>query len=86
MGCLTLAQRPLRMVVNQYINHHLKKGNTMEAQWCKLKSGNWGVRIRFEGQEGSEIIVTTKDGKESSAVLKARVAKFDDAELWEVEK
>jgi hypothetical protein len=58
----------------------------MEAQWCKLKSGNWGVRIRFEGKEGSQILVTTKDGKESAATLKSRVARFDDAELWEVEK
>jgi hypothetical protein len=58
----------------------------MDGQWYKLKSGNWGVKIRFEGETGAEITVTTKDGKESQVVLGQRAAKFDDAELWEVEK
>jgi len=58
----------------------------MDGQWYKLKSGSWGVKIRFEGEAGAEITVVTKDGKESQVVLAQRAAKFDDAELWEIEK
>jgi len=57
----------------------------MEAGWYKLKSGKWGVRTKFEAQPGTEIEVTNKEGKTSTVTLASRVAKFDDAELWEIE-
>ena len=81
-----MVYKPISIAVNEYIRYHLQGRSIMEAQWCKLKSGDWGVRIRFAGEAGKEIIVVTKDGKESTTTLKSRVAKFDDAELWEVEK
>lgn len=59
----------------------------MEPQvtWCKLKTGKWGVRVRYQGEAGSEVEVSNKEGKVSSVTLVNRVAKFDDAELWEIE-
>jgi len=58
----------------------------MEAGWYKLKSGKWGVRTKFDAQAGAEIEVTNKEGKTSKVTLANRVAKFDDAELWEIEE
>lgn len=86
IGCLTVGYKPLSIAVSEYVKYHLQRRSKMEAQWSKLKSGDWGVRIRFTGQAGNDVVVVTKDGKESTAKLKSRVARFDDAELWEVEK
>ena len=58
----------------------------MEAGWYKLKSGKWGVRTKFDAQAGAEIEVTNKEGKTSKVTLANSVAKFDDAELWEIEE
>ena len=56
----------------------------MSATWYKLKSGEWGVKIRHDGQAGEEIAVTNKKGEEKTVYLVKRAAKFDDAQLWEV--
>ena len=56
----------------------------MSATWYKLKSGEWGVKIRHDGQAGEEIAVTNKKGEEKTVYLVKRAAKFDDAQLWEI--
>ena len=56
----------------------------MDATWYKLKDGTWGVKIRHDGQPGEEVTVTNKKGDSKQVFLNARVAKFDDAELWSV--
>jgi hypothetical protein len=56
----------------------------MSATWYKLKDGTWGVKIRHDGKAGEQITVTNKKGEEKQVVLGARVAKFDDAQLWSV--
>jgi hypothetical protein len=56
----------------------------MSATWYKLKSGEWGVKIRHDGQAGEEVTVTNKKGEEKTVYLVKRAAKFDDAQLWEV--
>ena len=55
------------------------------ATWCKLKTGKWGVRVRYAAEVGDEVEVSNKEGKVSNVVLSNRVARFDDAELWEIE-
>lgn len=55
-----------------------------EGSWYKLKSGNWGVKIRHTGQVGDEVNVTNKKGESKVLWLSERAAKFDDAELWEI--
>lgn len=56
----------------------------MSATWYKLKSGEWGVKIRHDGQAGDEVEVTNKKGETKTVFLVKRAAKFDDAQLWEV--
>jgi hypothetical protein len=56
----------------------------MSTQWYKLKDETWGVKIRFEGEPGEEILVTNKSGDTKTRWLVKRAAKFDDAELWSV--
>ncbi len=56
----------------------------MDATWYKLKDGTWGVKIRHDGQPGEEVTVTNKKGDSKQIFLKARVAKFDDAQLWSI--
>ena len=56
----------------------------MEATWYKLKDGAWGVKIRHDGQPGEEVTVTNKKGDSKQVFLNARVAKFDDAQLWSI--
>jgi hypothetical protein len=56
----------------------------MEATWYKLKDGTWGVKIRHDGQPGEEVSVTNKKGDSKQVFLNARVAKFDDAQLWSI--
>ena len=56
----------------------------MDATWYKLKDGTWGVKIRHDGQPGEEVTVTNKQGKSKQVFLNARVAKFDDAQLWSI--
>jgi len=56
----------------------------MDATWYKLKDGSWGVKIRHDGQPGEEVTVTNKKGDSKKVFLNARVAKFDDAQLWSV--
>ena len=56
----------------------------MEATWYKLKDGTWGVKIRHDGQPGEEVTVTNKKGDSKQVFLSARVAKFDDAQLWSI--
>jgi hypothetical protein len=56
----------------------------MEATWYKLKDGTWGVKIRHDGQPGEAVTVTSKQGKSKQVFLNARVAKFDDAQLWSI--
>lgn len=56
----------------------------MEATWYKLKDGTWGVKIRQDGQGGSEVSVTNKKGETRTVFLDKRVAKFDDAQLWSI--
>ena len=78
-----MAQRTIRFVVQQL----LERINPMqpEVTWYKLKTGKWGVRVRFQGEAGSEVEVVNKEGKASNVTLTNRIAKFDDAELWEIE-
>ena len=56
----------------------------MDATWYKLKDGTWGVKIRHDGQPGEEVTVTNKKGDSKQVFLNARVAKFDDAQLWSI--
>ena len=56
----------------------------MDATWYKLKDGTWGVKIRHDGQPGEEVTVTNKQGKSKQVFLNARIAKFDDAQLWSI--
>jgi hypothetical protein len=56
----------------------------MDATWYKLKDGKWGVKIRHDGQPGEEVTVTNKKGDSKQVFLNARVAKFDDAQLWSI--
>ena len=79
-----MVQRRIRFLVNQYIER-MNPNMEDKASWYKLKTGKWGVRIRHEGEAGSEIEVSNKEGKVSSVTLFNRIAKFDDAELWEIE-
>jgi hypothetical protein len=55
-----------------------------QASWYKLKSGDWGVKIRHEGHEGEQVTVINKKGESKTVHLSKRAAKFDDAQLWEV--
>lgn len=56
----------------------------MSASWYKLKDDTWGVKIRHDGQEGEQVMVTNKKGEDKTVYLGRRVAKFDDAQLWSV--
>lgn len=56
----------------------------MSASWYKLKSGEWGVKIRHNGEPGDLVEVTNKKGETKIVWLVSRAAKFDDAQLWEV--
>ena len=56
----------------------------MTATWYKLKTGEWGVKVRHDGQPGEKIEVTNKKGETKVVWLDARAAKFDDAQLWSV--
>jgi hypothetical protein len=56
----------------------------MEATWYKLKDGTWGVKIRHDGQPGEEVTVTNKKGDSKKVFLNARMAKFEDAQLWSI--
>lgn len=56
----------------------------MSASWYKLKSGEWGVKIRHEGKAGETVEVSNKKGETKTVHLVSRAAKFDDAQLWEV--
>lgn len=78
-----MAQRRIRFLVQQVI----ERIDPMqpEVTWCKLKTGKWGVRVRYAAEAGTEVEVANKEGKVSNVVLSNRVAKFDDAELWEIE-
>lgn len=81
---LTMVQRSIKFLINQYIER-MDPSMEQTASWYKLKTGKWGVRIRHEGQAGTELEVSNKEGKVSNVTLLNRVAKFDDAELWEIE-
>ena len=56
----------------------------MSATWYKLKSGEWGVKIRHDGEPGDQVEVTNKKGETKLVWLVSRAAKFDDAQLWEI--
>ena len=56
----------------------------MTATWYKLKTGEWGVKVRHDGQPGEKVEVTNKKGETKVVWLDARAAKFDDAQLWSV--
>jgi hypothetical protein len=56
----------------------------MSASWYKLKDESWGVKVRHEGQSGEQVEVTNKKGETKTVWLVARIAKFDDAQLWSV--
>ena len=53
----------------------------MSATWYKLKSGEWGVKIRHDGQADEAVTVTNKKGEEKTVWLVKRAAKFDDSQL-----
>jgi len=54
------------------------------ASWYKLKTGQWGAKVRHVGRVGDAITVTNKKGEDKNMWLSSRTAKFDDAELWEI--
>ena len=56
----------------------------MSASWYKLKSGEWGLKIKHDGQVNEEIVVTNAKGETKTVYLVERAAKFDDAQLWSV--
>jgi len=56
----------------------------MSANWYKLKSGEWGIKIKHDGRVNEEITVVNAKGKETTVYLVSRVARFDDAQLWSV--
>ena len=41
----------------------------MSASWYKLKSGEWGVKIRHDGQAGETVEVTNKKGETKTVHL-----------------
>lgn len=55
-----------------------------QATWYKLKTGEWGVKVRHTGQPGDTVNILNKKGEEKTMWLSTRAAKFEDAELWEV--
>ncbi len=56
----------------------------MSASWYKLKSGDWGVKIKHDGQPNEAIEVVNAKGETKTVFLSQKVAKFDDAQLWSV--
>ena len=54
--------------------------------WYKLKSGDWGIKVRHQAKAGEVVEVTSKSGETKEIILGSRVAKFEDAELWSVHK
>lgn len=56
----------------------------MSASWYKLKSGEWGLKIKHDGQVNEEIVVTNAKGESKTVYLVERAAKFDDAQLWSI--
>ena len=59
----------------------------MSYSWYKLKDESWGIKIKDgTGTAGEQITVTNSKGEEKTVKLNTRTAKFDDAELWSIEK
>lgn len=56
----------------------------MSASWYKLKSGDWGVKIKHDGRVNEEISLTNSKGEQKTVYLVERAAKFDDAQLWSI--
>ncbi len=55
--------------------------------WYKLKDETWGIKIKGgTGTAGEQIQVTNSKGEEKTVKLNTRTAKFDDAELWSIQK
>lgn len=80
-------QMKINDLVNSYINNYKKGNGSMITMWYKLKDDSWGIKIKNgTGTAGNEIVVINKEGKESTVKLHTRTAKFDDAELWSIEK
>jgi uncharacterized protein YaeQ len=52
--------------------------------WYKLKDGTWGAKLRHAATEGEQVVLTTKDGKQSDVWLVRKIAQFPDASLWSV--
>ena len=57
----------------------------MSVSWYKLKTGDWGIKIKGEGAAGQQHDVTNAKGETTTVTLKERAAKFDDAQLWSIE-
>jgi hypothetical protein len=49
--------------------------------WYKLKDGTWGAKLRHAATEGEQVVLTTKDGKQSDVWLVRKIAQFPDASL-----
>ena len=59
----------------------------MTTMWYKLKDDSWGIKIKDgTGTAGSQIDVVNSKGETKTVTLNARTAKFDDAELWSIQK
>lgn len=77
--------------INHLVNNYIKKQYggiiKMSYSWYKLKDESWGIKIKDgTGTAGEQITVTNSKGEEKTVKLNTRTAKFDDAELWSVEK
>lgn len=59
----------------------------MTTMWYKLKDDSWGIKIKDgTGTAGSQIDVVNSKGETKTVTLHTRTAKFDDAELWSIQK
>lgn len=77
--------------INHLVNNYIKKQYggiiKMSYSWYKLKDENWGIKIKDgTGKPGEQITVTNSKGEDKTVKLHTRTAKFDDAELWSIEK
>lgn len=77
--------------INYLIDSYLKKQYggifKMSYSWYKLKDESWGIKIKDgTGTAGQQVTVTNSKGEEKTVKLNTRTAKFDDAELWSIEK
>lgn len=66
-------------------------GEARTAGYYKLRDGGWGVRVRGDNHDGLKagdevIVVRKKDGQEKAERIAQRVATFDDASIYGIDR